>query len=346
MALLLIVVLSAAAAGALGMIGSERRTLSDQEAHAEAYDIARSAYDRFIANPAGALPAFTSPAWTGPDSAKFTFLNGHAYVRVQRLVPSLNGGPALYIISSRGLRTTFRSGNTPSGERIFAQYARWNVGLPTLGAWTALGGLLKSGGSGIISGADECGKEPSVAGVGAPTVPGYVQTGGASVPSGSPNILDMGTQANANSMITIDWPGMLSGAAVSPDIKIPGDAWPSFADPAYWPVIFVDQAAPWSLPNDGRGLLIVKNDMTIGGSLQWDGIVLVGGSLTSNGNNTIDGAVVTGLNAMLGQVVLPSDVGSGNKSFRYNSCNVENAARRFRGLAPLRNTTVDNWPSY
>ena len=49
MALLLVIVLSATVAGLFGMLGSERKSLDDQEAQAGAYDIARSAYDRFLA---------------------------------------------------------------------------------------------------------------------------------------------------------------------------------------------------------------------------------------------------------------------------------------------------------
>jgi hypothetical protein len=55
----------------------------------------------------------------------------------------------------------------------------------------------------------------------------------------------------------------------------------------------------------------------------------------------VRGAVVTGLNMLVGINVPVSDVRSGNKTFRYNSCNVANAASRFGGLAPLRNTSVE-----
>ena len=100
------------------------------------------------------------------------------------------------------------------------------------------------------------------------------------------------------------------------------------------------------MPGSGRGLLIVRNDMTISGALQWDGIILVGGTLTSNGNNSVNGAVVTGLNVLIGENPGVSDVGNGTKTYRYDSCNVAEAGRRFAGLAPLRNTSADNWASY
>lgn len=345
--LVLVVVLSVTAAAALSMVGSERRVVDDQEAAAEAHAMARSAYDQFLANPTGAIASFTPPTWTGPDSAQYTFSDGYAWVRVQRIRPSVAGSAALYLIRSRAVRTIDRPANTPVAERVFAQYASWQTGsMPTLSAWTSLTGLHKNGGSGTLSGVDNCGVAPGVAGVAVPNVPGYSQNGGSSVPSGSPDILNMGTQAQANAMVTVDWAGIVAGTALTPDITLPGGAWPSFSNGSYWPVIYVDQASDWSLPGDGRGLLVVKNNMTISGSKNWNGIILVGGTLTSNGNNTVSGAVLTGLNVLLGQSVPESDVGNGNKTYRYDSCNVSSAASRFGGLSPMRNTSADNWPSY
>ena len=347
MSLLLIVVLSAVVAGTLAMTSSERRSVGDLEANVDVYDLARSAYDEFIANPTGALAGFAPPTWVGPDSARFTFSTGYAWVSVQRVMPAAGSTPATYLVRSRAVRTAFQSGNAPAAERIFAQYAQWSTGsLATLSAWTSLSGLHKNGGSGTISGADACGASSTVAGVAVPTNPGYTQSGGSTVPSGSPNVLDMGTQAQADSMVKIDWAGIVGGTALTPDITIPGGSWPSFSNSSYWPVIYVNQASAFSIPNAGRGILIVKNDLTISGSNQWNGIILVGGVLTSNGNNTVSGAVVSGLNELLGQTVAASDVGNGTKTFEYNSCNVASAAARFTGLTPLRNTSVDNWPSY
>jgi hypothetical protein len=102
----------------------------------------------------------------------------------------------------------------------------------------------------------------------------------------------------------------------------------------------------FALTGSGRGMLVVKNDLVINDLTQWDGIILVGGVLTSNGNNTVNGGMVTGLNMMLGQIVLPSSVGNGTKLIRYDSCNVEKASQRFKGLVALRNTGADNWASY
>jgi hypothetical protein len=345
--LVLLAVISAAAAGAFSMIASERQSLGDHEGEAEAYDIARSALDRFIADPSTVLPGFNPPAWTGPDSVQVNFSNGHAWVRVQRLHLTGNTQIATYSVRSRGVRTARLGANNPAAERVVGQYARFNTGtIGALSAWTSLGGLVKSGGSGVISGVDECAVLPPVGGVAVPTVPGYNQSGGAFVPNGNPNLIDMGTQAQANDMVGIDWAGIVGGTALTYDVTSPPGAWPSFADPAYWPVIYVNQVAEFTLPSDGRGFLIVRRDMKLNGSVQWQGVILVGGALTSSGNNTVSGAIVSGLNLTLGEAVGVSDVGSGTKSFRYNSCYIANAASRLRGFSPLRNTTVDNWPLY
>ena len=346
LSLILVVVLSATAAAALTMTGSERRVVEDQEAAAEAHAMARSAYDLFIVDPANVLPGFNHQTFVGPDSARFTFDDGYAWVSLQRIRPSVAGSLNRYIVRSRAVRTAKRPVNTPIAERVFAQYAQWQTGeMGVLAAWTSLGGLTKNGGSGTISGTDNCGDSTAVGGVAVPLIPGYVQAGGSSVPAGSPNILNMGLPGAASAMVDINWAGIVNGTTLSPDITLPG-TWPSFSNTSYWPVIYVNQPGNWSLPSSGRGFLVVRNNMTISGSLTWDGVILVGGTLTSNGNNKVRGAVTSGLNVKLGEIVGVSDVGNGTKVFQYDSCNIAEATKRFRGLAPFRNTGADNWSTY
>ena len=346
LALVLVVILSVAAASALAMVGSERRVVEDQQAASSAHAMARSAYDQFMANPTGFLPAFTPTTFVGPDSTQFSFSDGYAWVQVQRVRPAVGSSLPLFLVRSRAVRTIDRAVHTPVAERVFAQYAQWqDLDMPAMAAWTSLSGLIKNGGTGTISGVDNCGGSSPVAGVAVPNNPGYTQSGGSSVPTGSPKILNMGTQAQANAMVGIDWVTILGGMALSADITIPGP-WPTFTNPNYWPVIYVDQTSAFALPSSGRGMLIVKNDMTIGGSLTWDGIIMVGGTLVSNGSNTIKGTLVTGLNVLLGQTVGVSDVGNGTKIIKFDSCNVASATNRFNGLAPIRNSGADNWKSY
>ena len=177
-----------------------------------------------------------------------------------------------------------------------------------------------------------------------PTPPGYSQNGGGSVPTGSPNILSLGTQAQAAAATKIDWAGISAGTALTPDVSLPGGAWPSFANPSSYPVIYA--SGDLSLPGSGQGILIVTGNLTINGALQWNGIILVGGSITSNGNNTVNGAVMTGLNVLLGQTPGVEAVGNGNKTFRYNSCEVAKAMASFGGLVPYSNAWVDDWATF
>jgi hypothetical protein len=86
--------------------------------------------------------------------------------------------------------------------------------------------------------------------------------------------------------------------------------------------------------------------LTISGSKSWDGVILVGQTLTSNGNNTVSGAVVTGLNLQLGEAVPESDVGNGNKTYRYDSCNVASAMSSQSKVRVLTNTWFDGWARY
>ncbi len=346
LALMLVAIISLLAASAFVLVGSERRVADQQEGQVDAYGIARSAYDRFLANPSQYLPAFAPPAWTGPDSARIDVANGHAWVMVQRLRAPVGSAPAVYVVRSRGVRGRRLAPTLPFAERIFAQYARWQAGTMAAPAmWTSLSGLRKNGGSGTISGVDACGMSLAVAGVAVPTVPGYVQTGGTSVPDGSPAIMQLGTTARAVSAMPVDWNAIVNGGALSPDVTIPGGAWPSFAGGG-WPLIYVDQAGEFTLPSDGRGLLVVRNGLRITAGRRWDGIILAGGAVNTQGSVRVQGAIVSGLNVMLGLPVGPSDVVSGPSSILYDGCAVANAASRFGGLSPLRNAGTDNWPSY
>jgi len=215
------------------------------------------------------------------------------------------------------------------------------------GAWTSLSGINKNGGSGEMNGVDECGMLPAVGGVAVPTIPGYTQFGGTSIPAGNPPIKDLGPQPGSNDSARVDWAGVLSGSSLVPTITVPPSTFPSsaaFADTSFWPIIKVN--GDLSLPANGRGVLIVSGNFTINGGQAWDGVLLVGGTVTSNGSNTIRGAIVSGLNQQLGMVVPVSDIANGTKIFRYNSCLVQRALRPMSGLVPLDNAWADNWASY
>ena len=99
----------------------------------------------------------------------------------------------------------------------------------------------------------------------------------------------------------------------------------------------------------GRGLLIVQDDIRLNGNTAgWDGILLVGGRVRTNGSNRVSGATVAGLNTQLGVTPLPSDINDlyGTKAFLYNSCYVKKATAAMGSLRVFKNTWSNNFKTY
>ena len=193
-----------------------------------------------------------------------------------------------------------------------------------------------TGTSGTISGYDaatpsDCtgGGSNDVAGVAVPPG-GYSQNGKNQVPEGDPDIDDSQSGLQQLQATGIDWDGMINGGGMTPDYTVPPDSWPDFGSlPANeWPLIYVTDSEHALGPGDsGRGVIVARHDVRMNGSFEWDGIMLVGGALRSNGNQTVEGMVVTGLNLLLGESPSDTDLGNGNKTFQYHSCNILSASQ-------------------
>jgi hypothetical protein len=348
MAVLILMITAGAVLTTLNQASGERRIVDSEQAGDAALVLAETGLE---------LAATQADAWgfgelpdAVYDSIRVTFAQGYVDVVRQRLRP-VNGviSPAIYLIRSRGVHTQGAWAGAPSATRVVTRYGTWSKGvLDVRAAWTSLTGLTKNGGSGTISGTDACGEEAAVGGVAVPTSPGYSQNGGSSVPSGSPPIQFLGADSDeAGEAMNIDWEGIVAGTAVTFDLVIPSDSWPSFSDPDYWPIIYIDNpGGTFSLPSSGRGTLIIRGNFTISGAKTWNGVIMVGGAMTSNGNNTVNGAVISGLNVILDEVVGVSAVGNGTKTYRYNSCNVAAALQAFSGIRILSNTWFDGWALY
>ena len=342
MVILIMVILTLSLTAAFTLNSNEIRVVDDQQEQLEAFSLAESGRERYLADRASF--GFTGePAVS--ESVRVVQANGYADVIVRRMRASTPTVAGLYSLQARGVRTVSRRAGVPPAQRMVGQFLMWQVGsMNVRAAWTSLSGLHKNGGSGTLSGTDMCGTMPNVSGVAVPTSPGYTQNGGTSVPSGTPPIKNLGPQPASDDSVNIDWAGIVSGGVLTPTITIPGQGWPSFADPNYWPIIKVN--GDFTLPGDGRGVLIVTGGLTISGARHWDGVLMVGNNITSNGNNGVDGTVVTGLNRKLGQIVPQGDVGNGTKTYRYNSCNVARALQSLSQLVEYRNAWADNWASY
>jgi Tfp pilus assembly protein PilX len=343
--ILLMVILALSLTAAFTLNSNEMRSVDNQQEQIEAFALAESGRERYLQD-RGSFGFVGEPA--ASESIRVVQAGGYADVVVTRLRVSAGGVPGLYALRSTGVRTNARMADVPAATRTVGQIFKWETGMMNVpGAWTSLSGINKNGGSGEMSGADECGMLPAVAGVAVPTTPGYTQSGGTSIPTGNPPIKDLGPQPGSNDSARVDWAGVLSGSSLVPTITVPPSTFPSssaFADTSYWPIIKV--IGDLSLPSSGRGVLIVSGNFTITGGQAWEGVLLVGGTVTSNGGNTIRGAVISGLNQQLGMAVGVSDIANGTKIFRYNSCLVRRALRPMSGLVPMDNAWADNWASY
>ncbi len=355
--ILMLAIMGVAVAITYTRLSSERRTTADAQAQMQAFAVAQSGLSRYLSTLAAGGAKVTwpvSPA-TSIDVTYNDLPGGTATVSIMMIREStVTLLPAVYAITSRGVNTTARryGGTAPAAERTVATYALWTPApLEMYGAFTSLSGINKNGGSGDLSGYDRCGASPTIPGVAVPTG-GY--TGPVGPIQGNPEdtpyeIGTGGIGGTAKDSIDIDWAGIVAwpNTTIFPDHRVPAGPWPAnFSD---WPVVRVDNVGgpAFSLPgNNGKGILIVTGDLTLSGSVGWEGLVLVGGTLTSNGNNTVYGAVVAGLNIKLGINPGASDIANGNKTYQYDSCSLKRALGNVGSIQRVRNGWIDTWPSY
>ncbi|MGH7540692.1 MAG: hypothetical protein ACRELC_06820, partial [Gemmatimonadota bacterium] len=149
--------------------------------------------------------------------------------------------------------------------------------------------------------------------------------------AGNPAIDSTKTAGQMLADLGINWQGMLDGSYAQADFIVSQTGYPNFGTQVAsneWPLILIDQPSYQINPGgSGRGTIVAQGDLVFNGSVDWDGLVLVGGQLTSNGLQHVHGAVVTGLNTQLGQSPSATDLGNGNWDYQYHSCNVLNALK-------------------
>ncbi len=346
----------ALAAGFLVNAG-ERRVDDDGLQSANVMAMAEGGLDRAMVDRA-AIGLASPPV--APESVRVNVSGGTVDVIETQLRPAVAGQPALYLIRSHAKRTQKTVGSEASAQETLTELAAWQIGTMNVQAgWSSLSGITKNGTSGTISGVDQCGAKPSLPAVSVPAVPGYV--GPTNPLAGSTPLVDTtgATTAAAAAANPINWAGLVSGTALTPTYTVPPQSFPSaaqFSDTNFWPIIKIVNPPPappplatnvaWTLPYQGRGMLIVEGDMNISGSNMWSGIVLVGGTITSNGNNSVDGSTSSGLNVKLGYAVGMESVGNGTKHFQYNSCSVALATAAMGTMRAYSNTWSTSFPTY
>ena len=362
MTIMVIVVLTAALTSAFVATASETTTNVALRGQNRAFMVAQMGLERFLESPDElALCPTCDTLRTAPSVETFgKVIDGDSvYVTVTRVRhQSSRTVPAVYFIQARGIdkrsKLSGRLSNVDA-ERSVGLYAQWNTNtMQVLSAWTSLTGLRKQGSSGLLSGIDECGKEPTIAG----TTVGKGDlhyNGNSNWAEGSPKIDTTMTAAQLADTMQIDWEQIIYGDAMPATITVPDQPFPSLdwfeADTSRWPVIRI-RTKNYALPNKGRGVIIAEGDFTISGSDMWDGIIMVGGKLTSNGNNTVAGATISGLNVLLpGNVAASTSefddaTANGNKTYVYSSCKVARATKSLQSYKVLANTWADNLPSW
>jgi len=371
MALIVMIVLTAGIAAGWSATSSEVVTNAAHRGDNRAYNLAEAGLEQFLArrNEAGfctnsstggvisATACLADPAAANADSewTRVSLTGGYADVK-SILVRKYIGDtlPAIFFVRSTGVDTSTKVNAATSGfnaQRTVGMYAAWSKAVVDVqGAWFALSGLTKNGNAGAISGVDQCsiadgGGTDTVAGA---IVPSGQFSGNTSAFVGDPRIDSSKTFAQIKASVKLDWAGIVAGA-ITADFDVPTVSFPNATyfsnNPNAWPTIRIRR--PFTLPNAGRGMIIADSNFVISGSNMWDGVVLVGGALTSNGNNTTAGATLSGLNFLLGGSPGNSSDDSdanGTKTYVYNSCNVSKAAAGLRTYKQWANTWADNLP--
>lgn len=364
MVVLVMFLLVGAVASGFAMLSGERAADDSSLQSEAAFALSETGLQQGLRNRAG---LGLNPMPAAYESTRVTLDNGYADIITTRLRDSVGTTvPALFLVRSRGVNTKSGSANAGSAMQMSSAFATFQVmTMKVQSAMTGINGINKNGNAGTISGVDQCsmangGTGTTLPAVAVPADPGY--DGKLGPLEGNPMIDTIGADAEeAAEAVPFDWDAIVNDDAITADFDLPasGAGFPNAAwfavEPHRWPTIIVrngpEASTLFSLPTHGRGLLIVFGDIVLNGnSAGWNGIILVGGRLTSNGSNEVQGATITGLNMKLGYNVhdntLDENNLNGTKKFLYNSCNVTKALSAMGSFRVFQNSWANSYPSY
>ncbi len=280
------------------------------------------------------------------DTITYTYGDGTADVWADSLI-AVNDSTTLYRLVSSGTHNSPEGGvaNRMTSSVVIHKVASISVNA----AVTAIGGLVKNGNSGSLDGNDAApsgscpvAQTEALAGLEVPPA-GFSQNGGGVAANGkgggsgsdgfygNPGIDSTQVAAQMLADLGIDWSGLLDGSFAQADYTTSIDGYPNFSTDVAtdeWPLILIDSPTYTVGPGEsGRGTLIFTGSAEFNGSFSWEGLILVGNDFVSNGNNDIDGAVIAGLNLLLGVSPQPTELGNGTWTIDYHSCNVLSALK-------------------
>jgi len=332
------------ATGALWMTDGDLRS-------SEAYSDNRQA---FYAADAGMAQFLSTTSGIPPASITYDFGDGASALVTAARIHS--DSAAVYHIQSRG---SYASPRGDSAFRTLGTLAMIDGFVSAPGsAFSSPSGFHLNGAAATISGFDaatpgSCSSAGTASTNGVEVPPGgYTQNGGAMVPAGNPDGIhevdqDQLLQEAADFLdaLGIDWQQVADNdGATLPAGRITiseTDPWPDYDSPTMseYPVTYVDIDRDETFDagsNGGRGVLVVPGNLIMSGSFEWDGIILAGGTIRSNGNTTVLGAVMSALNLLIDPDAVESfDLGNGTKTFQFHSCHFQGSVASISGLSRL-----------
>lgn len=277
---------------------------------------------------AGLAMALAVPGRPPGPTRSVTLSSGSADLAFRPLL-ELAGRGALYEVRSTG--SIVQRGRT---FRRTVRRTLWVGDPPAMDAALSLGGAgpvtSGAGPTGSISGFPPPGcSGRQGAGIGAT---GPVGAGGVMV-TGSPPVWAPATSPTTRTGLR--WADLTSRATPDPVATVPPDAWPP-PGPG-WPVVRMTGPGPLGPAHSGRGVIVARDDLDIGGGFTWSGLILVGGSLRLRGDVTLVGAAFAGLDTTRVSTV---DLGDGRLSLTFDPCSSDAAAA---GIAPFPVALPGTW---
>lgn len=319
-ALLVLLGLSAVAAGGLFLAGTEASASRSHAGSVRALLAAEARMATFLDGRRGVPPAAGIVLEDTPRARTSTRLEAR---RLLALGPDRD----VWSVSVRG---EFGSGRAVARHTISRLVHFRPVPTRPAAALAALGGLEVEGEDASLDGRDPGSSDPSCAGFGSGEVAGAVTppggyrqaAAGPLLAVGRPDTLGMDPPALLAGT-GIDWPDLLAYPEAF-DIRLPGGVWPT--DDGGWPAILADVGTlTLDASRSGRGLVVVRGDLSLRDGFRWDGTLLVGGRLVTDGAVSVSGTVMAGLAD--GGSAGPSRIGAGPAVFRFDACAAARAGR-------------------
>jgi len=325
-ALLLLVGLSALAAGGLLLASAEASASRSQAGSVRALLAADGALAAFLDSARG------MPAAGFLDGTDTSLARTRIRLEARRLL-ALDPGRELWRVA---VEAAYGSGKDRARRMVARLYGLRSVPAHVPAALSALTGVEVVGTGTVIDGRDPGCAAPGAAVVAGAAVPpgGYEQDPPAPLAAvGAPDTLPMDPAALL-AATSLNWDELLADSGAF-DARVPGETWPP--GDGGWPAIASDEARlELDAGRSGRGLVAVRGDLVLRDGFRWEGTLLAGGRLVTEGDVTVSGAVLAGLSGDAGAG--PSRLGPGPVRILYDACAVARAGRRAAVAAAVPGT--------